>query len=106
MVVVEQWKHWTWGCSSAGRALRSHRRGQGFESPQLHPHRIIATNNGTNTPRALACQREAWYPSRVCAAGESRLVIQQRTVVVKHGSNAAFAGHTSIGYPSISGAVA
>ena len=25
-----------WGCSSAGRALRSHRRGQGFESPHLH----------------------------------------------------------------------
>ena len=26
----------SWGCSSAGRALRSHRRGQGFESPHLH----------------------------------------------------------------------
>lgn len=26
------------GCSSAGRALRSHRRGQGFESPHLHHH--------------------------------------------------------------------
>ena len=25
-----------WGISSAGRALRSHRRGQGFESPILH----------------------------------------------------------------------
>ena len=25
-----------WGFSSAGRALRSHRRGQGFESPILH----------------------------------------------------------------------
>ena len=25
-----------WGCSSAGRALQSHCRGQGFESPQLH----------------------------------------------------------------------
>ena len=25
-----------WGCSSAGRALPSHGRGQGFESPQLH----------------------------------------------------------------------
>ena len=24
------------GCSSAGRALESHSRGQGFESPQLH----------------------------------------------------------------------
>ena len=25
-----------WGYSSAGRALRSHRRGRGFESPYLH----------------------------------------------------------------------
>ena len=25
-----------WGCSSVGRARRSHRRGQGFDSPQLH----------------------------------------------------------------------
>ena len=25
-----------WGCSSAGRALRSQCRGQGFESPHLH----------------------------------------------------------------------
>jgi hypothetical protein len=28
-----------WGCSSIGRALRSHRRGRGFESPQLHQMR-------------------------------------------------------------------
>ena len=25
-----------WGCSSVGRALRSHRRGRGFDYPQLH----------------------------------------------------------------------
>ena len=25
-----------WGLSSDGRALRSHRRGQGFDSPRLH----------------------------------------------------------------------
>lgn len=25
-----------WGCSSVGRALASHVRGQGFESPHLH----------------------------------------------------------------------
>src|SRR5688572_22293146 len=25
-----------WGCSSVGRALESHSRGQGFDSPQLH----------------------------------------------------------------------
>lgn len=29
----------TWGCSSAGRALEWHSRGQGFKSPQLH-HRF------------------------------------------------------------------
>ena len=27
-----------WGYSSIGRALRSHRRGRGFESPYLHQH--------------------------------------------------------------------
>jgi hypothetical protein len=27
------------GCSSVGRALESHSRGQGFESPQLHSMR-------------------------------------------------------------------
>src|SRR5439155_13872071 len=33
----------TWGGSSAGRALPSHGRGQGFESPPLHPplHQIL-----------------------------------------------------------------
>ncbi len=29
-----------WGCSSVDRALRSHRRGRGFESHQLH-HLIL-----------------------------------------------------------------
>ena len=29
------------GCSSAGRALRSHRRGQGFDSPHLHQSSAI-----------------------------------------------------------------
>ena len=28
--------HQLWGCSSVDRALRSHRRGRGFESHQLH----------------------------------------------------------------------
>ena len=28
--------HQFWGCSSVDRALRSHRRGRGFESHQLH----------------------------------------------------------------------
>ena len=30
----------TWGVSEVGIALRSHRRGQGFESPTLH-HRNV-----------------------------------------------------------------
>jgi hypothetical protein len=30
-----------WGCSSAGRALEWHSRGQGFDSPHLH-HFIVA----------------------------------------------------------------
>jgi hypothetical protein len=30
------------GCSSAGRALQSHCRGQGFESPQLHQPTLTA----------------------------------------------------------------
>ena len=28
-----------WACGSVGRALRSHRRGQGFESPQVHQNK-------------------------------------------------------------------
>ena len=34
---------WLWGFSSVGRALRSHRRGQGFESPKLHQMDIART---------------------------------------------------------------
>jgi hypothetical protein len=30
------YNHLTWGYGSVGRALRSHRRGRGFESPYLH----------------------------------------------------------------------
>src|SRR5437867_4890746 len=29
------------GCSSVGRALQSHCRGQGFDSPQLHTLRLL-----------------------------------------------------------------
>ena len=31
-----------WGCSSVDRALRSHRRGRGFESHQLHQINLSA----------------------------------------------------------------
>jgi hypothetical protein len=32
------------GCSSVGRALESHSRGQGFESPQLHSMRDFSSD--------------------------------------------------------------
>ena len=35
-----------WGCSSADRALRSHRRGRGFESHQLHQKNKKTPNRG------------------------------------------------------------
>ena len=40
-----------WGCSSVDRALRSHRRGRGFESHQLHQvsarnARVLKTKSG------------------------------------------------------------
>ena len=34
-----------WGCSSAGRAPRSHRGGQGFESPHLHQILSVSAAN-------------------------------------------------------------
>ncbi len=42
------------GCSSAGRALQSHCRGQGFESPHLHPQKAR-----TNRAFALPYHRTA-----------------------------------------------
>ena len=35
-----------WGCSSADRALRSHRRGRGFESHQLHQIKVCLKSSG------------------------------------------------------------
>ena len=35
----------SWGCSSVGRALEWHSRGQGFDSPQLH-HKKSACKGG------------------------------------------------------------
>ena len=40
-----------WGCSSVDRALRSHRRGRGFESHQLHQFSL--TKNPRRTPGFL-----------------------------------------------------
>ena|SRR5690606_8737900 len=35
------------GCSSVGRALHSHCRGQGFESPQLHGSPLVGRGTAT-----------------------------------------------------------
>ena len=53
-----------WGCSSAGRAPRSHRGGQGFESPHLH-HR---STSGAWPCRATAPPVRAAVPDVVPAA--------------------------------------
>lgn len=44
-----------WACSSAGRALGSHSRGQGFESPHVHQKRVEAA--GVLTPAVLFFHR-------------------------------------------------
>jgi hypothetical protein len=40
-----------WGCSSAGRAPRSHRGGQGFESPHLHQLPVLSAADWSGRPR-------------------------------------------------------
>ena len=40
-----------WGCSSVDRALRSHRRGRGFESHQLHQDKASRINNLCKTKK-------------------------------------------------------
>ena len=42
------------GCSSVGRALQSHCRGQGFESPQLHRPAAAARHDGGRSRRRPA----------------------------------------------------
>ena len=37
---------WIRGCSSVDRALRSHRRGRGFESHQLHQIKVYLKSSG------------------------------------------------------------
>ncbi len=49
-----------WGRSSVGRALESHSRGQGFDSPRLHQPR-------RTTGRGSAVQRNCLYISVTCA---------------------------------------
>ena len=40
-----------WGCSSVGRALESHSRGQGFDSPQLHGTRVVRPRDAASAER-------------------------------------------------------
>src|SRR5437867_2069242 len=47
------------GCSSAGRALESHSRGQGFESPQLHRPDFL---EHSRAPRR-ECERQSRHSS-------------------------------------------
>ena len=58
----------TWGCSSVGRALEWHSRGQGFDSPQLHHKKAVRKDGffvgkqksgGSNPERARSGQQTA-----------------------------------------------
>ncbi len=54
------------GCSSAGRALQSHCRGQGFESPQLHQFPSQSRFGGT---------RVGIYAARIGFSPDPRRVV-------------------------------
>ena len=60
-----------WGCSSAGRALRSQRRGRGFESHHLHHGnaKAVGPTGGLffGDPKS-ACARTLWGRSTKCPA--------------------------------------
>jgi hypothetical protein len=69
-----------WGCSSAGRAPRSHRGGQGFESPHLHhspsrswPLRATAASARGGAPRPRLGPRQSAPRSRHARATPPRL---------------------------------
>src|SRR3954470_23560317 len=63
----------TRGCSSAGRALQSHCRGQGFDPPQLHRKQKLPLGVTGNTPDSGS--GESWFePRRGNTAAESAAV--------------------------------
>ena len=65
------------GCSSAGRALHSHCRGQGFEPPQLHrEHRRPQGGNADRKVKTRRfCSRRNW--SVTCMEPKSSAVVEE-----------------------------
>ena len=63
-----------WGYSSAGRALRSQRRGRGFESPYLHHEWGYRVQRSSRAKRAPVAQRtEQRFPKpRVVRSSRTR----------------------------------
>ena len=104
---------WPWGCSSAGRAPRSHRGGQGFESPHLHhpthfefgrlrraghassPHALVRpTARGCRTAASSdrpESARRTW--SRSGRLEHSRRASERTSALCIHGSVGVADGH-------------
>ena len=69
---------WLWGRGSVGRAMRSQRIGQGFESPRLHHHKQTASQERCRLLMAAQASGE-----RTCA----RHYIKQRVSLPSHFGN-------------------
>ena len=69
---------WLWGRGSVGRAMRSQRIGQGFESPRLHHHKQTASRKRC---RLLMAAKPSW--ERTCA----QHYVKQRAPLLSHFSN-------------------
>ncbi len=68
-----------WGCSSAGRALRSHRRGQGFESPHLHHSSDVRPADSFAAEAAAAAQAAGSSAAEAAAAAAARACVGDST---------------------------
>ena len=69
---------WLWGRGSVGRAMRSQRIGQGFESPRLHHHKQTASRKRCRLFMVAKPSRE-----RTCA----QHYVKQRAPLLSHFSN-------------------
>src|SRR5437773_4785744 len=73
------------GCSSAGRALESHSRGQGFESPQLHRSSFLEASRSSSRAREHQSEHSSALPnSKHTGAGGwpvSLLSVLQRDLI-------------------------
>jgi hypothetical protein len=65
----------TWGGSSAGRAPRSHRGGQGFDPPPLH-HRIA---KGCGQPQPFFLFSEEAFPPRPGRLAQQVIIHRERS---------------------------